>query len=122
MYIYSVSNVKGTFSLTMDLLKTPSTQSLLESDLESVESLQYVDFEEVIKIMIQFSKLSSRKYKYNFNIVLYPIVLSYICSPGSNFLSNCCSLMKSNMPCQQVKHQAWPKFYHHKNWKSIKGH
>lgn len=31
----------------MDLLKTPSTQSLLDSDLESVESLQYVDFEEV---------------------------------------------------------------------------
>lgn len=32
----------------MDLLKTPSVQSLLDSDLESVESLQYMDFEEVI--------------------------------------------------------------------------
>ncbi|XP_026499117.2 vacuolar protein sorting-associated protein 8 homolog [Vanessa tameamea] len=34
----------------MDLLKTPSTQSLLDSDLESVESLQYVDFEELDEI------------------------------------------------------------------------
>ncbi|CAG9561239.1 unnamed protein product [Danaus chrysippus] len=34
----------------MDLLKTPSTQSLLESDLESVESLQYVDFEELDEV------------------------------------------------------------------------
>lgn len=41
----------------MDLLKTPSTQSLLDSDLESVESLQYVDFEEVSnrKILILFT-------------------------------------------------------------------
>lgn len=31
----------------MDLLKTPSVQSLLDSDLESVESLQYLDIEEV---------------------------------------------------------------------------
>lgn len=34
---------------TMDLLKTPSIQSLLDSDLESVESLHYIDFEEVNK-------------------------------------------------------------------------
>ncbi|CAH0729782.1 unnamed protein product, partial [Brenthis ino] len=34
----------------MDLLKTPSTQSLLDSDLESVESLQYVDFEELDEV------------------------------------------------------------------------
>lgn len=31
----------------MDLLKTPSVQSLLDSDLESVGSLQYLDIEEV---------------------------------------------------------------------------
>lgn len=31
----------------MDLVKTPSIQSLLDSDLESVESLQYLDIEEV---------------------------------------------------------------------------
>lgn len=31
----------------MDLLKTPSVQSLLDSDLESVESFQYLDIEEV---------------------------------------------------------------------------
>lgn len=37
----------------MDLLKTPSVQSLLDSDLESVESLQYLDLdiEEVISIV-----------------------------------------------------------------------
>lgn len=29
----------------MDLLKTPSVQSLLDSDLESVESLQYLDLD-----------------------------------------------------------------------------
>ncbi|XP_045766825.1 vacuolar protein sorting-associated protein 8 homolog isoform X1 [Maniola jurtina] len=34
----------------MDLLKTPSTQSLLDSDLESVESLQYVDIEELDEV------------------------------------------------------------------------
>lgn len=34
-------------NIIMDLLKTPSVQSLLDSDLESVESLQYLDIEEV---------------------------------------------------------------------------
>ncbi|KAH9632458.1 hypothetical protein HF086_014542 [Spodoptera exigua] len=34
----------------MDLLKTPSVQSLLDSDLESVESLQYLDIEELDEI------------------------------------------------------------------------
>ncbi|XP_028177955.1 vacuolar protein sorting-associated protein 8 homolog [Ostrinia furnacalis] len=34
----------------MDLLKTPSVQSLLDSDLESVESLQYLDIEELDEV------------------------------------------------------------------------
>ncbi|CAG4947702.1 unnamed protein product [Parnassius apollo] len=34
----------------MDLLKTPSIQSLLDSDLESVESLHYVDIEELDEV------------------------------------------------------------------------
>lgn len=34
----------------MDLLKAPSVQSLLDSDLESVESLQYLDIEELDEI------------------------------------------------------------------------
>ncbi|KPI97358.1 Vacuolar protein sorting-associated protein 8-like [Papilio xuthus] len=34
----------------MDLLKTPSIQSLLDSDLESVESLHYIDFEELDEV------------------------------------------------------------------------
>ncbi|XP_072947708.1 vacuolar protein sorting-associated protein 8 homolog [Epargyreus clarus] len=34
----------------MDLLKTPSIQSLFDSDLESVESLQYVDIEELDEV------------------------------------------------------------------------
>ncbi|XP_041987955.1 vacuolar protein sorting-associated protein 8 homolog [Aricia agestis] len=34
----------------MDLLKAPSIQSLLDSDLESVESLQYVEFEELDEV------------------------------------------------------------------------
>ncbi|CAK1586156.1 unnamed protein product [Parnassius mnemosyne] len=34
----------------MDLLKTPSIQSLLDSDLESVESLNYVDIEELDEV------------------------------------------------------------------------
>ncbi|XP_063535635.1 vacuolar protein sorting-associated protein 8 homolog [Cydia strobilella] len=34
----------------MDLLKTPSVQSLLDSDLESVGSLQYMDFEELDEV------------------------------------------------------------------------
>ncbi|CAH0398761.1 unnamed protein product [Chilo suppressalis] len=34
----------------MDLLKTPSMQSLLDSDLESVESLQYLDIEELDEV------------------------------------------------------------------------
>ncbi|CAH2039598.1 unnamed protein product, partial [Iphiclides podalirius] len=34
----------------MDLLKTPSIQSLLDSDIESVESLNYVDIEELDEV------------------------------------------------------------------------
>ncbi|XP_059054039.1 vacuolar protein sorting-associated protein 8 homolog [Achroia grisella] len=34
----------------MDLLKAPSVQSLLDSDLESVESLQYLDIEELDEV------------------------------------------------------------------------
>ncbi|XP_060802383.1 vacuolar protein sorting-associated protein 8 homolog [Amyelois transitella] len=34
----------------MDLLKTPSVQSLLDSDLESVDSLQYLDIEELDEV------------------------------------------------------------------------
>ncbi|KAL4707675.1 hypothetical protein ACJJTC_014856 [Scirpophaga incertulas] len=34
----------------MDLLKTPSVQSLLDSDIESVDSLQYLDIEELDEV------------------------------------------------------------------------
>lgn len=43
----------------MDLLKTPSVQSLLDSDLESVGSLQYLDIEEVNTFIKNTSILTS---------------------------------------------------------------
>lgn len=48
----------------MDLLKTPSVQSLLDSDLESVESFQYLDIEEV-------------KVNYLYNYLLLSLALQY---------------------------------------------
>lgn len=42
-----IGSTKLDHNKAMDLLKTPSVQSLLDSDLESVESFQYLDIEEV---------------------------------------------------------------------------
>lgn len=54
---------------TMDLLKTPSVQSLLDSDLESVGSLQYLDIEEVNTFIKNTSILTSFIVYWYWNVI-----------------------------------------------------